>query len=279
MVYLVRPGDSLSKIARRYGITLNKLLSANPRFAANPDKIRIGDAVDIPDGQPTKPKAASKGRSAVGKHKLGKLSERFETGGRGPGTVSSGAGDAGGASYGSYQMTSKGGGTVARFVSQPGFRWRSEFLGLKPGSPPFTAKWKEIAKAKPDAFHDAQHAYIKMTHYDPLVANVRAGIGIDVTQRSHALQDVIWSTAVQHGSGTNVVTKAFSRLNGLEPSNSKDRAFDRALIRAIYAERGRKTADGQLARFSRNSLAVQKGVSKRFVSEERLALRMLDDKG
>ena len=38
---------------------------------------------------------------------LGSLSSKYETGGRGPGTVSSGVGDAGGVSYGSYQMTSK----------------------------------------------------------------------------------------------------------------------------------------------------------------------------
>ena len=44
---------------------------------------------------------------------LGQLSEKYETGRRGPGTVSGGQGDAGGVSYGSYQMTSiPNGGTV-----------------------------------------------------------------------------------------------------------------------------------------------------------------------
>jgi len=36
--------------------------------------------------------------------RLGDLSSKYETGGNGPTTVSSGKGDAGGVSYGSYQM-------------------------------------------------------------------------------------------------------------------------------------------------------------------------------
>lgn len=40
-------------------------------------------------------------------YNLGTLSSRYETGGRGSLTVSGGAGDAGGVSYGTYQMTSK----------------------------------------------------------------------------------------------------------------------------------------------------------------------------
>ena len=68
------------------------------------------------------------------------------------GTVSTGVGDAGGVSYGSYQMTSKNGGTVLRFVSQPAFPWLGDFRGLSPGSPEFTAKWKAIAAATPSPF-------------------------------------------------------------------------------------------------------------------------------
>src|SRR5262249_46471025 len=38
---------------------------------------------------------------------LGSLSEKYESGGRGPGTVSTGKGDLGGVSYGTYQLSSK----------------------------------------------------------------------------------------------------------------------------------------------------------------------------
>jgi hypothetical protein len=46
-VYVVASGDTLSKIAARFGITLEQLLAANPQIT-NPNKIAIGDEVNIP---------------------------------------------------------------------------------------------------------------------------------------------------------------------------------------------------------------------------------------
>jgi hypothetical protein len=267
MRYTIKAGDSLSKIAAAHGITLARLLAANPRFAAHPDRIAVGDAVEIPDTAPVPPPVA---HATV----LGKLSEKYETGGRGPGVVSSGAGDAGGASYGSYQMTSVNGGTVSRFIAQADFKWRAAFQGLTPGSAPFTAAWKAIAAAEPEAFHAAQHRYIQATHYDPLVANVLAKHGLDVRTRSAALQDVAWSTAVQHGPNTAVVGLAIAAVQGTAAGAGV--IFDRALIIAIYAERGRRAPDGTLVYFRKNSPDVQAGVANRFVAEAREALRMLD---
>jgi hypothetical protein len=172
-------------------------------------------------------------------------------------------------------MTSKNGGTVGRFVSMPDFPWRDQFAGLKPGTSEFTAKWKAIASAEPAAFQAAQHGYIKQTHFDVLVANVLSQDGFAVGARSSALQDVVWSTAVQHGPNTPVVHRALdaTRRQGLAPDG---RDFDRPLITAIYAERGRRNPDGTLVYFSRNSIAVQQGVAQRFVDEERDALQMFD---
>ena len=92
---------------------------------------------------------------------LGELSSHYETGGRGSITVSGGAGDAGGASYGAYQMTSQvkiknsdgtitiiNGGTVKRFLDWDGMPWKDEFSGLTPGSVAFTEKWKELVRTK-----------------------------------------------------------------------------------------------------------------------------------
>jgi hypothetical protein len=95
--------------------------------------------------------------------------------------------------------------------------------------------------------------------------------GVNVLTLSHALQDVIWSTAVQHGPGANVPHVALSSVR----TRPGDPSFDRDFIVAIYAERGRKRADGVLARFSRNSPAVQRGVAQRFRDEQRDALAML----
>ena len=288
MNYTVKAGDTLSKIAKRYGISLAQLLQANPQIK-NPDKIRIGQIVNLPDTstettQPLPSKivsavtttavaAAGAAAGALGEalaEALGKLSAKYETGGRGPGTVSTGAGDRGGVSYGSYQMASKLG-VATRFVKQDGFPWSTDFQNLAAGTSDFTACWKRIAKNEPDAFQKAQHEFIKRTHYDLLVAKIMSDDGLDVNSRSHALRDVVWSTAVQHGGATSMVHKALARVK----IDKTDPGFDEQLIRAIYAERGRTKADGSLVYFSRNSASVQRGVANRFKNELNDALAML----
>ncbi|HJU91739.1 MAG TPA: LysM domain-containing protein [Pyrinomonadaceae bacterium] len=279
MTYTVKPGDTLSKIATRSGVTLAQLLQANPQITA-PSKIKVGDVINVPNDEtstdntrplPSRPEPVAAG--ALGKaiaDELGSLSAKYETGGRGPGTVSTGAGDRGGVSYGSYQMATKMG-VPARFVSQPGFPWVRDFQDLVAGTAQFTACWKRIAAAQTDAFQEAQHAYIKKTHYDLLAARILSDDNIDVNSRSHALQDVVWSTAVQHGGATPIVHRACARVT-CAPT---DPQYDEQLIRAIYAERGKTKPDGNLAYFSSNSLSVQKGVANRFKSELQEALAML----
>jgi len=288
MTYTVKPGDTLAKIAKTNGISVPQLLQANPQIS-DPNRIKVGDVITLPNGAldlstdttkplppitpttPTTPTTNSSG--AVGKalaEALGELSAKYETGGRGPGTVSTGSGDPGGVSYGSYQMATKMG-TVARFVAQAGFPWAKDFQGLTPGTAPFTASWKRIAAAETDAFQRAQHAFIKKTHYDLLASKILAEDGLDVNTRSRALQDVVWSTAVQHGGATPICHRAIANC----AAKPADADFDEQLIRAVYAERGRKKPDGNLAYFSKSSPSVQSGVAKRFRNEEQDALSML----
>jgi hypothetical protein len=200
---------------------------------------------------------------------LGSLSEKYESGGRGPGTVSTGKGDLGGVSYGTYQLASKVG-QADRFVQR---YYPNEFKGLKGGTEEFSARWKELARQQADKLRMNEHEYIKETHYDPMVKKLVKSLMLHVEQRSRAMQNVIWSTAVQHGPATRVVELAVEPL-------LKDRAIanigDAELIRAIYAERGRKNAQGVLVHFKGNSAAVQKAVGNRFVNEQRDALMALE---
>ncbi|MET0550317.1 MAG: peptidoglycan-binding domain-containing protein [Xanthomonas sp.] len=139
---------------------------------------------------------------------LGQTSKHYETGGRGASTVSSGVDDPGGVSYGSYQMTSQvttregkviNGGTVAAFVRDS--KYTDDFAGLKPGSAEFSAKWKELARTD-SSFAQEQHDYIKRTHYDKLVDRL-SDKGMDLSGRGPAVQDALWSTAVQYGPGSD----------------------------------------------------------------------------
>ena len=46
-VYVVRSGDNLGKIAKRFNTTIDAILKANPQIK-DPNKIKVGDKVTIP---------------------------------------------------------------------------------------------------------------------------------------------------------------------------------------------------------------------------------------
>lgn len=47
--HTVRSGETLSRIAKLHGITLARLLNANPAFKANPNLVQVGQTLHIPD--------------------------------------------------------------------------------------------------------------------------------------------------------------------------------------------------------------------------------------
>lgn len=284
--HTVKSGETLSGIAQQYGLNWRDLASDNG--LANPGLIHAGQQIRL-DGAPpvansntpariegdpvqTPPTGQATGGTGVNPN-IGALSSQYETGGRGPGTVSTGAGDPGGVSYGSYQLA----GNMNRpqeFLAGEGARWAGEFGGATPGSQAFSNTWREIAAREPEAFQAAQHDYIQRTHYEVQATRIE-NAGLDVSTRSHALQDVVWSTSVQHGPNSAVVTRAMAAVErqGIDQTSPD---YDRALIDAVYDERGRRDANGELAYFSSARADVQAGVAQRFVNERRDALNMLD---
>ncbi|GMU01876.1 hypothetical protein KH5H1_59960 [Corallococcus caeni] len=290
----VRSGDTLSEIAKRYNTSVSDLAKANN--IKDPNKILAGQTLKVQqdgfEAKGTKPGTSTKtsgdsftqstrgtqkttpstegGTTTTAGGELGSLSRKYEA--RGPGTVSTGKGDKGGVSYGSYQFASANG-SAQSFVnslkkSNPDYY--QALSGSKPGSAEFSAKWKQLAAKDPKGFDKAQHDYIKATHYDPGAANIKKATGIDLDKRSAALRDVAWSTSVQHGPGAadDIFKKA---LAGRDPA----KVSDEQLIKDIYAERGRTNASGTLVHFSGNSKDVQQGVANRFKSEVKDALAML----
>lgn len=166
------------------------------------------DAIDWAAKNTTVGKAASKaydGAKAAGNWVLGQTSKLFESGKGGAGTVSSGKGDLGGASYGTYQLSSSQG-TLQQFLKSS--KYDDQFAGLQPGTPEFNAKWKDVAKADPE-FGNAQHDFIKQTHFDPQMAKLAKG-GIDLSGRGAAVQDAVWSTSVQFGGKSSLIEKALA---------------------------------------------------------------------
>lgn len=283
-VHTVRGGDTLSGIAQQYGMSWRELAADNG--IANPSLIQVGQQIRLngaapetatpvqstPVSEPAAEAAPAAGQEGVNPN-LGALSARYETGGRGPGTVSSGSGDPGGVSYGSYQLAVNRN-RPQEFLAADGARWADEFGGTAAGTRGFSDTWRAIAAREPEAFQAAQHAFIERTHYDVQSARIE-NAGLDISNRSHALQDVVWSTSVHHGPNTAVVTRAMAAVErqGVDAASAD---YDRALINAVYDERGRRDGNGELAYFSSSRADVQAGVAQRFEDERRDALNMLD---
>lgn len=57
--YAVQNGDTMSKIAKKFGVPLQVLIDANKTTIPNPDKLKIGDTVIIPGATPSTVPAAS----------------------------------------------------------------------------------------------------------------------------------------------------------------------------------------------------------------------------
>ena len=51
--YTIKAGDTLSKIAKRYGLTVDQLLAANKSTIKDPNKIKVGDQIVIPKAEPS----------------------------------------------------------------------------------------------------------------------------------------------------------------------------------------------------------------------------------
>ena len=193
---------------------------------------------------------------------LGDLSKRYESNGN-PAAI--GYDRVGGWSYGAYQISCNAG-TMSQFIvwlaeKYPEFAQKLQMAGgaksASGGSMSFKSAWVELAN-DPD-FAVAQHEFIKSTHYEPLVIGVRR-LGLDIADRSGALQDVAWSTAVQHGvrGGINVFRNA---LDG------RDDLPDSLLIPAIYKERR--------GHFGNSTERVRDAVMRRFDAECNQAMAML----
>lgn len=201
--------------------------------------------------------AYGKGNFNVGTG-LGALSQKYESSGN-PGVIANNSGDIGGKSYGMYQLATNMG-TPKRFVdylkkANPGMA--KAFEGRAPGSAAFDSAWKTLATTQRDAFAAAQHNFTKVSYFDPVAKQ-----NPWVLQYPKAVQDAVWSTAVQHGvGGANNILK---KINvGMTPQS---------VINTIYNERG---ANNGMKYFPSSSASIRQSVLKRFENERKDALSML----
>lgn len=209
---------------------------------------------------------------------LGKTSEKYESGGKGPGTINdyngAAAGDLGGASYGTYQLASflpslmKDGkarpsskkAPIRSYISQSKFR--SEFDGLEPATAEFDNKWREISQKNTAAFKEDQHEYIKKVYYDVMISNLKRA-GYDMTKFGPSVQDLVWSTAVQLGPGRVTVFTV--------PLDGKSNLTDKDIVNIVSEY---KIANVDVL-FASSSQSIRAGVRNRYIQEKKDLLSLI----
>ena len=208
--------------------------------------------------------AAPGGPAIAGGDGLGKLSEKYEAGNKGSGAV--GWDSTGGTSYGKYQIASKTG-TMDNFMKFLKTNNPEAYEKLSQAGPAdggkdgaFAKQWQELAKS--GGLKDSEHEFIKKTHFDKGVGGVKDKGLQDQIGKSKALQEVMWSTSVQHGGGG---------ASGIFNKVAKAGMSEEDIIKAVYAERGTK--------FGSSTAQVQGSVQKRFADEQKNALAMTGQPG
>ncbi|WEJ98260.1 MAG: hypothetical protein P0Y59_15050 [Candidatus Sphingomonas phytovorans] len=216
---------------------------AEPDVIVAADPQRVADMRSLTDAEFARQSDMERWLESLSNHparqksgrELGVLSTQYETGGRGPGTISSGKNDKGGKSYGSYQLASDTG-TLRTFLKSNEFApWAGEFANLTPGNAEFDKQWRAVAARDREAFHKAQHAFIERTHYKPAVTIIRKESKLDLDSRSDAVRNSAWSVAVQHKRAALILSQAVGDTD--RAMARTDPGYDQALIDNIYDRR------------------------------------------
>ncbi|WP_319585100.1 hypothetical protein [uncultured Pseudodesulfovibrio sp.] len=207
---------------------------------------------------------------ALNTHTPGELAARFESGEAGVAAI--GYDRVGGTSYGKYQIASKPG-TMDEFLSYLDDN-RPEWAGrLREAGPSDTGSkqggmpsvWRAIAAEDPSGFEQVQHDFIARQTYDPARNMILDRTGLDFNNAPPALQEVLWSTSVQHGptGAANIFNKVIDRF--LHKGQGDD--FNAQLIKGVYESRKDQ--------FGSSTARVRNSVVNRMESEKQLALNML----
>lgn len=133
---------------------------------------------------------------------LGKVSAKYEVGGKRGDAISHTKGDYGGASYGIPQFSATTGSAKAFVNSLKGTPYEQYFKDAgAPGSKGFDNAWKAAYKLNPDDFTKKQQEYAFNNFASPFINKVKKEKGVDLNS-TRALQELAFSTSVQFGGGS-----------------------------------------------------------------------------
>ncbi len=211
---------------------------------------------------------------------IGKLAAQFESGGKGIAAI--GYDRHGGTSYGKYQISSRAG-TMRKFIEYckteaPDIAEKLEKCGGsmntggKRGKMP--TAWVAIAEEQPERFEALQDKFIRASHFEPAIRSIAEKTGVELDEMPTALQEVVFSTAVQHGpdGASRIISRALGQVGQakLDPDSNEPESLTRArenLIRKIY--------DNRSGQFRSSTESVRAAVKSRLRQEMSLAISML----
>jgi len=156
-------------------------------------------------------------------------------------TVSTGAGDLGGISYGSYQLSSSAGSVdsfldfAQNYPDEALANYGRTLAQYSVNSQEFIDTWREIGQNDPDGFGELQDAYAMEVYYNPACASLQNNY-YDVGTKSIAMKACVFSRAIQYGSGNMVelFETACKRLGYDNLSYVDDARFDYNMIASVY---------------------------------------------
>ncbi|MBU3181010.1 VgrG-related protein [Clostridium psychrophilum] len=179
---------------------------------------------------------------------LGFISSKYEstvytgnilTSFRDPGTLSNNTFDAGGKSYGLYHLSSNRG-TLDVFLKYLGTKSDGKYFYDKlikakasdnnKYSTNFDKTWQSLATNNRSKFFKIQHKFVKTKYYDVAALMLKNKYNFDISTKSLALKEALWSTAVQYGIKGNGTTKGAVDIFTEAGLNKKEKE----LITKIY---------------------------------------------
>ena len=209
---------------------------------------------------------------------IGALSEKYESRGD-PATI--GWDSTGGWSYGKYQLAANTGAMnefhtwLAR--AHPSLESQLSAAGgaaaARAGTGAYKAAWAQVMGT--EAGGAAQSEYTALAYFTPANRLINNAVGLESTLRARTVQQMVFSTSIQHGPGgaRNVFRRALEGLGYPPNAITTTQPTDAALIRAVYAER---RAENGARYFPSSTQQVRNSVVNRFHNEEADALRSLE---
>ena len=277
------PADSTLDTLKNIVNTRSTLMALSGRFPSErgiAGRGAVRGSVTPPASAAKKTQAAPPAPAEV----TGNLSAMFESG---EDIAVIGYDSHGGTSYGKYQLSSRAG-TMDQFIRYLGKQksdWAKRLqaagasnTGGKQGAMPRI--WKQLAQENPELFESLQDRFVRDNHYKPALEALIRNTGINPDEMPSALQEVLFSTAVQHGpaGAARIFSRAVDRIrndaatpakNGKNKNTEAEQEkFAKSLIENVYALRSRQ--------FGSSTSRVRSAVQSRLQEEKALALAMLN---